>query len=1443
MEINKANSLKKVSFQGHQHEKSETGEEAYRFNCLYDKNRYNCKVEFFKVGQDSKNNLFIEKGCDGSMEPFYEAEVESGGVQVDAGYDLELEKNEPFAYRFVLTEKPDQNGNGGGAKSYPQSDGFKIDGCSVITRRGTSVTKQGPMYLAIADTFAPGYVYAGFNDADTGAIKGMDTPEQRKEIADMVRNSNRTFSNTVGGTMAGLEAKVPELRQAGFKRIITCPLKGGDNASSHKYWNENNFVIAGGLGSLNNYNSLQRAAFKHGMNLVDDGTFTSEGLQGVHFQRAIKWMDPDNKPDEYYMFRMSGLQDDSLGLGVVPANYENMRLKVVNGISDYVKQPDGSYKIVKNEQYDPKQPTYIQLYDNTMVSDEQRNDKTNIIKNYDKISTDNKLGANTHDDTPVPYTFEAHNPYELDRNIKSLNEVNSMRDNSERIDMDSAAGAMFLGSLSGIKIAEKEEGGFVCWDANTDMVKLNYFTSNYDDELLASEKDPAKRAIEMDKYRRANYQVQDMTLSAGRYWTRQVRNTHNEYVAKTIGEISSNSKKAHDRIEAILNSQNPEKPVLPEDVRVSKTVVENVLNGDYVMRDKLENYNDLVNSAIMDLPLDSLEFANDTIGALSSPYISKRSPDKDHLGQSRFDAMNDSTYKVPKKYEKTYNKMNEVYTKDIKNFADKVLKQVNENSKEKLFDENGKATEYGQFVIPMVAGDIAKYALIKSLMPEVKSKQIEGGEIAYDYDTMKDKGTLRNLGINGDSQENEANQIINKISKGVNALAGKDIDFVASSINKRIKNTNTNSFKLAEVMVDRSGLGLDWRLDAAKDVADMDSVRNLDQTFDKAWDNVIKFWGNFVDVVKEENPNSYLVAEITDIDKLSGSQPKDKSDVIYDSYDKIMGSLYNIAGITSEANYSYFFDGITSMFAYDFTHGGDNVGNMDSERVKKLENSLSNFVKNPLDYQRNSYVFASNHDKPRMIHFMSMDMGLYHSDLKPGKDEHRKIAYLITHDKLSIPNEEMGRVLGDNDMFNNVSAKAVANGALLRNSIGTINEQMKQAEIEKINNSDKSEHDKHIEREKTYKKYDDIYAALSGAVADVVNGKYYKNIDESDKNNKNPDSVKKINEKEGFGSKPIPTAFDIVYDQAVHNKKLDELLSGEEKEAYKDAVYLKATEVGRAKDRIITRYQSALAGNPTIYAGDEGLAMTGGEDKCQNTFLQNRNALDWSLVDPDSPYYNEEIAKFRDTIFGITRVRMDDNGNRMEALNNGTMTKLITQNQYIQADKHSDNKRCPALIYQAGNGAMSVSLFNPNGISTSPNVKPDDLHPNNFTLEGGINLEHEVDGRREKISLTAGTKFKNANNDKYNYEVFKHGDSYCIKQLDINGKETGIELNEQTAPDGVLMLYHVPDDVAKDRADLADKKVKAREYYNKQVNIPPANAYPASESEEKGHNLNVTSEE
>lgn len=1467
MEINKSHQVKNVAFQGYQHKKTETGSQAYEFNCMYDSSKYNCEVQFFKVGMDKKNNFFIEKGQNGSMEPFYTAEVEKGGVVVDPAYDLELNDEQPFAFRMVLKDK---NGN---VVAYPKEDNNEPDGCTIVTRKGTSVTVQGPMYLGVPDSFAPGYVHHGFKEPNTGEIHEPDFVE-KQEIADKIRSSSKTFSNRMGGTMAGFEAKLPEIREAGCKRLITTPMWGNDNASSPMYWPENNMLTCSKLGNVNNYKSLQRRAASLGMNIVDDGTFSSEGLQGVHFQRAIKWMDNEEKPAEYYYFRMAGIQDGPLSLGVVPENYQNLGSKIVNCPFDIKDNGDGTYDTSKkNKDYNPDKPTYFQIYDNSLVSEYQRRDKKHLIEAYAKTNADNnKLAINTHDDTEIPYYFEV-NPTEIKRNIDRFNEVNVLKDKSVKI--DSPEGTRFIGTMSGIEIGKKTEGGFVCWNAYTDMSKYNYFASNYDNELLSAERNPVKRAQELDNLRRGNCQIRDMATQVARYRTALVRNTLTEYFAKNIGELPKNSTKAYDKITSLLNSQNPKNPKLPEDIRVSQEVVKNVYEDNYDMPIKhLETYDEALTQSLMSLPLDSIEFASDTQGALSSPYLSKLSADNDHIGQTRYDSMNDPSYKVSKEYSKTYNKMNDVFTNDIKQFADKVLKKVDENSKEKLFDKDGNMTEYGKYMIPLVGQDIARFAVTLSLMPNAGHKHIRGGEIAYDYEQMTKDGTLSYMGINGDSQADEANQIVNKIKKGVNKLAQneKEIDFMAKSINTRFTNVNANSLKMAEVMLDKSGLGLDWRFDAAKDVADFDSVNNGAQRFDTAWNNDIIFWGDMDKAIKAENRNSYTVAEITDVDKILGKTGiKNSGDVVYNNEGKAISSLLDLAGITSEANYSYFFDGITSMFGYDFVTGYDNVNDNDDSRVSKLEDSLSRFASKPIDYKRNSYTFASNHDKPRMVHCLSMDMSLFHDvDLAtPNKDNkirkaHRATAYRIMNG-ITFENDlqpgDWNIIDNDTEYFKNVSPKAIANGELLRNSIGTINEEIKNEEKAKISKLNISEEEKQVKYREADDKYKKIYDALSDSVAEVVNGNYHRNLPEGFKDLPKPintsigESYKKVLEKDGFGTKSIPDAFDIVYDQAVSLHGIKGLLDEKSLLAYRNRVDSKATEVGRAKTRIIMRYLSALPGNPTLYGGDE-TGMTGYEAKCQNPHLSNRGAQNHAevevILDENkkniNPNYRADIADYRESVFDIFRARKDDELNRMEALNNGTLYKLDPLTA-------KNDKVCSAIICQATNGSMNISVFNPNGISTNPKVPLSNLVPNTLELES-IYLK----GPKGNISLDVGTEFRNINPaDKNVYKVYNDGDKYFIRRDDSDKggtKGANIELNQTTAPDGVMMLYHVPETIMEERKALVQNKAKAleeaersgsrsREYYNPTYNIPQPNAYDnvGKPDAKKGGNIDVTSNE
>lgn len=55
------------------------------------------------------------------------------------------------------------------------------------------------------------------------------------------------------------------------------------------------FQPTNSLGNIDNFKSLQKTLFKNGMNYVNDGAYTSQGIGGVNFQYALRWMNQEDK--------------------------------------------------------------------------------------------------------------------------------------------------------------------------------------------------------------------------------------------------------------------------------------------------------------------------------------------------------------------------------------------------------------------------------------------------------------------------------------------------------------------------------------------------------------------------------------------------------------------------------------------------------------------------------------------------------------------------------------------------------------------------------------------------------------------------------------------------------------------------------------------------------------------------------------------------------------------------------------------------------------------------------------------------------------------------------------------------------------------------------------------------------------------------------------------
>ena len=1049
MFVNKINSnySSKPNFKGYMHEKGQVGEHIYRFNYPHDANS-NVRIEFYKV----KPSLSDKSGYEVVGDAIKKLDIKENGAKISFDEIAELKSDEAVAYKIFVND------------SAVKETGITTDsGYTVITRNGTNPVIQGQGVLTMPDIQRPGAYYADFKSENTGAIVYDKTLQEKAEANSIF------YSSKNSGNLAGLELDIELFKKLGVNTLFTTPIWNADNKTGHHYWNKNNKQISDDVGNIDNYETYIRALFKNGIQNVDDVALTSEGLEGIHVQYALKWK--HYKPQDFYLFRMQGLNDGPVTLGVVPKNTDTLRFKIVNPTVIYNSEKN---KIEANPNYDYHKETYFQIYDNSLVSEEQRTSDKLIVK-YENINLKNELEKVNSNDTVFPYAFEI-NPKEYEQRLKDLIKFNDKNENP--IKLDSAEGAKFIGQFSAFKIGTFGEGA-VFWDSNNDIFKMNYGISGYDEKLLQAISDDSMRDFERKSRISGAYAARDLAIQAGKYRTQVVKDAQIIYAAQILKNANT-----YEEISSLINKE------LPKSAELNAEQIKNIKDGWYNLAPKgLEDYENTTIKALMKMPLDALELGDNTQGVLASPFFSNRAVDRETLGLSRFDMYKQGLgYGEP--YSTIYNKVDKLFINEVKDFADEVIKVVDKNSKEKLLDAHGNYTEYGEYVIDLIGKDITKYAFLKAIAGDkleykVMSDDILSGKITYNYQKLREDTTLKSLGINSFGPEQEAQDLFNYIQKGFGKnLKDDDISFVADAINKRIANTSTLSFRLAEAMVDKAGLGLSMRLDAAKDFIDWDAVRNGDMTFDAAWDETIDFLKNYVQEIKKVNPNAYIVAEITDIDILMKHIFGEDFDVYngdltrygskYKNVKDAMTKFFAETGITSEAAYAYTFTDLLKIFSPEFeggTYNKDHQMKAFMERIKEL------FETKDIEYIRNMWTFADNHDKPSVIHGMALDMSLFHADLeicnmqdgqmpidlKKNRNARIEVLKEITNsDKFEdLPLEAMLNI-DNRDYFRTANTRAVAMAKLMRNCINS----------EEISS--------------------DMKSSLKNALSDIVNGNYLK---------------------------------------------------------------------------------------------------------------------------------------------------------------------------------------------------------------------------------------------------------------------------------------------------------------------------------------------------------------
>lgn len=1301
------------SFKGHNVYLTDMGFKCHSFFTPFDDNKYNAHVEFQEFKE--KNGDWVPT-----------SQISNVPLSKDG---LAILDNDLFfgrkaiGYRFVFTDKNNQDKKfyktDSGVVSNPLIEDSNAHFSILLNNR--SIMPENQLTKQVMPDLLPGFTLDYLNN-------GKYYVNYSQKERDKALNAVRTHGNKLGGNFAGIIKMLKLWRDEGYTKIIGTPFTK-DEISSHLYWTENPYQVSSALGSLEDFKTLQIELFKNGINFIADGAFVNQGLQGTMFKHVLKH--GENSP-YYHWFKASGLKDGDLKLGALPKKTkarENFRFRVVN-LPVKITENNNKMSLVANKSYNPKKPSYVQLYDKRLVTQRELNDSNTLLTKYSILNTKNPYEITDHDDITQILTFEV-NPKRYTERL--LNQFGKTKEYEK--DFNNNDFVENLLTFPYFSITTKDKGGIDLWDGNMDIAKLNFYIGNTDQSFLNKFKSETDKKSEARKMREAIYQVQDFTLNAGKYWTKVVSDTQFEYVLNLFRDTNLSVDNVLKKIEAEVKSGKLPAKTLEV---MTRDVVENILDGSYdttinnAEYQDIDEFADVVASIVMNTPFASYEFSQDLSAVLASPYLTKYAKNENEFHANRIiEYLEHQTGEKKLKKDEFYNayeQMGEYLYSELSMAVALILSKANEiqakrDPKNVIHTPIFDITEFGRYMLPLLIPDLTKYIVVKSLNPDAQIDiDKETGEFRFDPAVISDI-SLKSLGISGSPKE-EAEAFIKILNKGTKKIfKDEELDKLAEIVQKRYKNLSLQKLHLAEAIIDRTGAGLGWRIDAAKDIGNIDALRRGNDNDEELMQMLCDFWGDFNKTVKSVNRNAYTTAEITDLGGIIKTKHEFKNAVDAES------KFIERSGLNNTANYMFFFSLLRDMFAIDAEAGGqktefNKIKSLQEKLIKGWTNECYGFLyQYPDDSIANSYTFMGNHDKPRVLHVFALDMELFHSNFADEKHVDRAIE-VLSHDKDCKL-----------DPYN-ISSKAIAMGEKILDAL----------EECKIENP-----------------------LLKKAVSQLSYG-IYKGEEF------NPDA---------FGARDIRYAVKDVFDVAEYLG-----YQSENKEEQINEIIKFILTPAMDKMESVYKMLVTLPGSPTDFVGDKE-GSTGYETKSNNVFQQNRNVVPFEWVNGAinmHEFKGSEKDFAKDYYINMNKIgRLRKNHS---ALRNGDTIVLPMQKGEAFKTKNGNNIKLhdvdvAATFRYDDKGSQVICLYTTQGVDNVLDKKrgkeTEKCRPSKIYMERHrVDLDKIVltDNSNWKSGLKAGLKegdiFKNANDPNAEYIVCIEDGKYVLKNNDSYFKKISI---------------------------------------------------------------------
>lgn len=1228
---NVKSNLKKVSFKGMEPARSASGQDAFDFFLPYDDKKYK-KVEIELVPLKYEGTSFVVDQ-DYREKPPVSIPLKDGKATFNPS--KHFGGDQPFAYRFKLTDANDEN-----KFVYHTDSGLRTEDkdsktakFNVVLRNRAPVTNPGGTIIHLMpDNHNVGW----YHDKITGELK--EDPAARARAMEGKRNHFSTY----GGNIAGIIQDIPRMHKMGYDFVLATPLFGGDEISNHGYWTTNPYQMTKKNGTLNDFKKLNVALYKKDMGLIADGAFVNEGMEGYRFKHVQKW---GKKSPYWYNFRMSGNPTIKNLPNLDPNStkgkevYSHIKIHVVNGNKKYTCTDKGIESA--KQARDPKKLTYFQLYDDRLLSEQQKEQikKGELIDpSLSKHTTGNHYEITNDNHSVMLRTFEVSEDEisEFENRIESNKDLYS---SNKKAFLETAL------TFRNFNISSQADN-FEAWDGNADIAKLRYGYSMKDEENFSLQ---GLSLEEKRKYQQGGFQNQDHIQKVAIFWTQTAKNSMVEDAARAMKNANG-----AEGYKALFADPKDALPSRVFDV-MEPAVVDNVLSGKYKIPQlkTTSNLQDRLQEDLMNLPLESIEFSPDVTAVLGSPFISKKAITKEDVTKTRYEFYKDKAHldRVPKECASVYSEADDFYANTLTSFAADVVKKA--DTEGKFVDKEGKLTDAGKLALPMVAHDVLKFAVVKALAPDMKVENKNGELIyggRYDGKSLGDIN-LKNIGgtgITSNSPEDEAKKVVTMMKKGVAGISDADKKILADSIKQRFEGVKASDLKMAYVLVDRTSSGLNWRTDATKDTAPIGEVKDGWENFGAVMDEAKDFWQGFTESIKKVNPNAYIIGEMTDVRGLmdetkamggDGAQPG------AGRHDNVLGfesNFVNETGITGLSNYTYFFSSILGTVS-TWSDNGKKAENLNNVKAKIQEGRLDSWDINKgfifqyaQDGVKTSHNFAANHDKPRLLSILALDNQLFHwnfaekelesSISKKSEDFSKREKALADYEKKFKEKETATEE--DKKRLNEGKAKL----------------EKDKKDFEEVKKSFESKKAKYEKAKATYTpniakagltpncKALAMAKALDESMSKTVDGMVGLG-DKAETKKKLTDAIKDLAQgdfkgkkfdPEAFGVSPIDFAIKDVLAQAKekHGLKLSEAQEKKLNDDIFEAILAPALEKMLFVDKIF----ALLPGRNTSYSGDEYLA-TGYEAPCKNLYQQNRNVAHREWVDDAAKHPEKQFMR------------------------------------------------------------------------------------------------------------------------------------------------------------------------------------------------------------------------